>query len=162
MIRPTPQSDSSRSATHQRGLIDRARLPSPPPDGALVRRVASALPAHPDAPWRKAPSAMHDVSRNGLLAPGRSGAGGPRLRGRARSQSRRPSGPVRHWGTPCTLTQNVTMPHPQAWTGWINVGGDVGNPCPPGCERGAELGQSFRAVGFPPRPQVKHKFQCWR
>jgi hypothetical protein len=49
-----------------------------------------------------------------------------------------------------------------AWTGWVNVGGSVGNPCPSGCARGAELGQSYRAVGFPPRPQVKHKFQCWR
>ena len=49
-----------------------------------------------------------------------------------------------------------------AWTGWVDVGGAVGSPCPTGCSRGAELGQSFRAVGFPPRPQVKHKFQCWR
>jgi hypothetical protein len=49
-----------------------------------------------------------------------------------------------------------------AWTGWVNAGGGVGNPCPAGCERGAELGQSYRAVGFPPRPQAKHKFQCWR
>ena len=49
-----------------------------------------------------------------------------------------------------------------AWTGWVNPGSGVGSPCPAGCERGAELGQSFRAVGLPPRPQVKHKFQCWR
>jgi hypothetical protein len=48
-----------------------------------------------------------------------------------------------------------------AWTGWVDVGGSVGNPCPSACTRGAELGQSLRAVGFPPRPQVKHKFQCW-
>ena len=48
-----------------------------------------------------------------------------------------------------------------AWTGWIDAGRAVGNPCPKGCPRGAELGQSFRAVGFPPRPQIKHKFQCW-
>src|SRR5262245_37323595 len=49
-----------------------------------------------------------------------------------------------------------------AWTRWIEVGGGVGNPCPAGCERGAELGQSYRAVGFPPRPQTRHNFQCWR
>lgn len=49
-----------------------------------------------------------------------------------------------------------------AWTGWVDVGGGVGNPCPGGCTRGAELGQSYRVVGFPPRPQTKHKFQCWR
>jgi uncharacterized protein DUF5360 len=49
-----------------------------------------------------------------------------------------------------------------AWSGWIDVGGAVGNPCPSGCSRGEELGQSYRAVGFPPRPQTQHKFQCWR
>lgn len=49
-----------------------------------------------------------------------------------------------------------------AWSGWIEVGGAVGNPCPSGCSRGEELGQSYRAVGFPPRPQTQHKFQCWR
>jgi hypothetical protein len=49
-----------------------------------------------------------------------------------------------------------------AWSGWIEIGGAVGNPCPSGCSRGDELGQSYRAVGFPPRPQTQHKFQCWR
>lgn len=49
-----------------------------------------------------------------------------------------------------------------AWSGWIEVGGAVGNPCPSGCSRGEELGQSYRVVGFPPRPQTQHKFQCWR
>jgi hypothetical protein len=48
------------------------------------------------------------------------------------------------------------------WTGWIEVGGAVGSPCPSGCSRGDELGQSYRVVGFPPRPQTQHKFQCWR
>ncbi len=48
------------------------------------------------------------------------------------------------------------------WTGWIEVGGGVGSPCPEGCYRGDELGQSYRSVGFPPRVQTKHKFQCWR
>jgi len=50
----------------------------------------------------------------------------------------------------------------QVWTGWVNVGSGVGDPCPSGCVRGNELGQSYRAVGFPPRPQTQHKFQCWR
>jgi hypothetical protein len=49
-----------------------------------------------------------------------------------------------------------------AWSPWIEVGGQVGNPCPSGCSRGGELGQSFRVVGFPPRPETQHKFQCWR
>ena len=49
-----------------------------------------------------------------------------------------------------------------AWSGWITAGGAVGNPCPNGCSRGDELGQSYRAVGFPPRIQTQHKFQCWR
>ena len=48
------------------------------------------------------------------------------------------------------------------WSGWIEIGGPVGNPCPSACARGDELGQSYRAVGLPPRPQTKHKFQCWR
>jgi hypothetical protein len=48
------------------------------------------------------------------------------------------------------------------WTGWIEVGNAVGSPCPKGCSRGDELGQSYRVVGFPPRPQTQHKFQCWR
>ena len=39
-----------------------------------------------------------------------------------------------------------------AWSGWIDVGGAVGNPCPSECSRGDELGQSYRAVGFPPAP----------
>lgn len=49
-----------------------------------------------------------------------------------------------------------------AWTGWLSLGAGVGNPCPKGCARGAELGQSYRAVDFPPKPQVKRKFQCWQ
>jgi hypothetical protein len=48
------------------------------------------------------------------------------------------------------------------WSGWIEISGPVGNPCHGGCARGDELGQSYRAVGFPPRPQTKHKFQCWK
>lgn len=48
------------------------------------------------------------------------------------------------------------------WTGWIEVGDAVGSPCPAGCSRGDELGQSYRIVGFPPRPQTQHKFQCWQ
>jgi hypothetical protein len=48
------------------------------------------------------------------------------------------------------------------WTGWVKPAGGVGDPCPSGCVRGAELGQSYRMVGFPPKPQTKHKFQCWR
>ena len=52
-----------------------------------------------------------------------------------------------------------SAPHPSAaridcgiaWSGWIEVGGAVGNPCPSGCSRGHELGQSYRVVGFPPR-----------
>lgn len=47
-----------------------------------------------------------------------------------------------------------------AWSDWIDIGKDVGNPCPAGCERENELGKSIRMVGFPPRPQEKHKFQC--
>jgi len=49
-----------------------------------------------------------------------------------------------------------------AWSDWIEMGGGVGSPCPSSCSRGDELGQSYRVVGFPPRPQTKHKFQCWR
>jgi hypothetical protein len=78
--------------------------------------------------------------------------------------------------TELPASETVTPPEPQGsqptrrvrvdcgrhWTGWIDVGGRVGSPCPSGCERGEEVGQSVRMVGFPPRPQVKHKFQCWR
>lgn len=50
-----------------------------------------------------------------------------------------------------------------SWSGWTEVGGAVGNPCPAGCTRGDELGQSYRVVGIlPPRPQTQHNFQCWR
>jgi hypothetical protein len=48
------------------------------------------------------------------------------------------------------------------WTDWFNVGGGVGNPCPPGCTRRERIGVTFRAVHFPPRPQARYKFQCWR
>ena len=67
------------------------------------------------------------------------------------------------------ITAAVTTPPAVAradcgshWTGWKEVGGAVGSPCPDGCGRGDELGQSYRIVGFPPRPQTQHKFQCWR
>jgi len=64
--------------------------------------------------------------------------------------------------TPSTAQAPVRVDCGTAWTGWVNIGGGVGDPCPTGCVRGAEIGQSFRAVGLPPHPQVKHKFQCWR
>lgn len=38
-----------------------------------------------------------------------------------------------------------------AWTGWVEVGGGVADPCPFQCVRGDELGQSYRVVGFPPK-----------
>jgi hypothetical protein len=72
---------------------------------------------------------------------------------------------------PVPATAPVPAPVPQPpprtdcgahWSGWIEVGGAVGSPCPTGCSRGDELGQSYRLVGFPPRPQTQHKFQCWR
>lgn len=50
----------------------------------------------------------------------------------------------------------------QLWAGWGETGVDVGDPCPEGCYRGQEFGQRYRVVGFPPVPEVKHKFQCWR
>lgn len=46
------------------------------------------------------------------------------------------------------------------WTGWKEVGARVGSPCPKGCERDKEVGSNHRVVGFPSRPQHKHKFQC--
>jgi hypothetical protein len=49
-----------------------------------------------------------------------------------------------------------------AWTDWVDPGVVVGNPCPQGCTRGAELAREFKAVGFPPHPQVRYRFQCWR
>lgn len=50
------------------------------------------------------------------------------------------------------------------WTQWVDVkdGSDVQDPCPPACTRGPELARSFRVVGFPPRPQARYMFQCWR
>lgn len=48
------------------------------------------------------------------------------------------------------------------WTGWIEIGGPVGNPCDAGCQRGNRLGDKFRLVGLPARPQYKTKFQCYR
>jgi hypothetical protein len=88
------------------------------------------------------------------------------------SQQPPPATPQPPAPAPPAASQPTTPPPPPvtaartdcgtAWTGWVDVGGSVGNPCPAGCTRGAELGQSYRAVGFPPRPQTKHKFQCWR
>ena len=49
-----------------------------------------------------------------------------------------------------------------AWTDWVDDGGEIGNPCPKECTRGAELARSFRVVGFPPRTQTRYLFQCWR
>ena len=53
-----------------------------------------------------------------------------------------------------------------AWTGYHGCSGGVGNPCPTlgaACTiRGKELGKHPRTVGFPPRCQVKEKFQCWK
>jgi hypothetical protein len=50
-----------------------------------------------------------------------------------------------------------------AWSGWVTVGGGVGNPCPGGCKRGGEIGlKGPRSVGVPPfnKIQFKHKFEC--
>lgn len=71
------------------------------------------------------------------------------------------SAPVRTSAAPPTLSSARTDCGME-WSGWIEIGGPVGNPCPSGCARGDELGQSYRAVGLLPRPQTKHKFQCWR
>lgn len=48
------------------------------------------------------------------------------------------------------------------WTGWKEIGQAVGNPCDEGCQRGDRLGDKFRLVGFPPRPQTSTKFRCFR
>jgi hypothetical protein len=51
----------------------------------------------------------------------------------------------------------------QNWSGWVDVGGAVGfDMCPSTCSRGEQLGERFRVVGFPPRPQGSYKFQCWK
>lgn len=47
------------------------------------------------------------------------------------------------------------------WTGWREIGAAVGSPCPRGCDRAEEVGQDYRLVGLFPRPQHKHKFQCY-
>lgn len=73
-----------------------------------------------------------------------------------------PSAPASPPATPPAPTASARVDCGSAWSGWIDVGGAVGNPCPGGCARGDELGQSYRVVGFPPRPQTQHKFQCWR
>ncbi len=80
--------------------------------------------------------------------------------------------PKKRPGIPPGVTPPAVTPPPSvnlarkdcgtSWSGWIEVGGGVGNPCPDGCARGEELGQTYRVVGFPPRPQTKHKFQCWQ
>lgn len=49
----------------------------------------------------------------------------------------------------------------QHWTGWINIGGAVGSPCPGECSRGPEVGQAYRTVDLF-KIQTKHKFQCWK
>lgn len=52
----------------------------------------------------------------------------------------------------------------QAWTGWMEVGEGVGNPCQAGSSRGEQIREEIRVVGFPgldQRPQTKHLFQCW-
>lgn len=49
---------------------------------------------------------------------------------------------------------------PDAWTGWVTVGGSVGNPCPSNCKRGDEIGLSGpRSVDLY-KIQFKHKFEC--
>jgi hypothetical protein len=49
------------------------------------------------------------------------------------------------------------------WSGWKEIGQAVGSPCPKGCVRDQNpIAQDFRFVGFPPRPQHKDKFQCFR
>ena len=62
--------------------------------------------------------------------------------------------------TPLKLVQTSNCG--TAWTKWIAPGHDVENPCPPECNRGNELARSFRVIGFPPKAQVRYKFQCWQ
>jgi hypothetical protein len=73
------------------------------------------------------------------------------------------SSPTGHTMQPGTsdIPTGAASPNCNAeWSGWVDIGGAVGNPCPAGCSRGGELGQSYRVVGLPPRPQTKHKFEC--
>ncbi len=64
------------------------------------------------------------------------------------------------------LSSVVTLPKVdcgQGWSSWVDVGSTVGSDmCPATCSRGEELGERFRVVGFPPRPQGSYKFQCWK
>ncbi len=92
----------------------------------------------------------------------------PKMAGVAASPSTKPESVVTQPSVVETLplpplapTQTNRMDCGQNWTGWIEVGGAVGSPCNKGCYRGEELGQKYRLVGFPPRPQTQHKFQCW-
>lgn len=47
-------------------------------------------------------------------------------------------------------------------TGWLRVGSKIPDPCKDGCKKAKELGKSYRVSGFPPRPEIKYKFQCSR
>ncbi len=74
---------------------------------------------------------------------------------------------IREWqnycrGTPVKEVYVEVSDCGDRWTGWIEVGGAVGNPCDQGCQRGDRLGDAFRLVGLPTRPQYKTKFKCFR
>ncbi|NOQ36351.1 MAG: hypothetical protein GQ569_10720 [Methylococcaceae bacterium] len=46
------------------------------------------------------------------------------------------------------------------WSKWTAVGRNITDPCPENCQKGQSLETEKRLQGFPPKPQIKHKFQC--
>lgn len=124
----------------------------PAPSSPSVAMAPPARPAPPSAPMpRLSTRAPEPITM---------GSGEPMLRTTQPPAERiaRSPGTLPH-GTAAVVARQECG---DTWSGWINIGKGVGNPCPAGCERGEELGKSIRMVGFPPRPQAKHKFQCWK
>lgn len=48
----------------------------------------------------------------------------------------------------------------QHWSDWTALGRKVQDPCPEGCQKSQLLETIKQAQGFPPKPKIRHKYQC--
>jgi hypothetical protein len=48
------------------------------------------------------------------------------------------------------------------WSPWREIGYGLTNSCEFGCYRGLTLRKQMRLRGFPPWPQTRREYQCWK
>lgn len=132
---------------------DRPAQPVPsPPSGTSLAMTPSSRPA--PHPALRSGSSVRSIESEVVRSPRSFNTTAPSS---AERIARTHVAPAEETAT-ATVRQNCGT----AWSDWVDITKVVDNPCPETCKRGDELGKSIRMVGFPPRPQAKHKFECWK